>query len=317
MRSGRRLPLLILITILVTGLTGCSKPARKPLPQSPDVYHYREPEITLYINHTGLRKKIKFEEYITGVVAAEMDSTWPQAALSAQAILARTFTLQKIRDDGGVPGHQADASTDPEEFQAYDPTRINDRVRQAVAITRGQVIKYQGRYVHAWFHANAGGKTATPAEGLDFDKEAPPYLKVVDDPGQKVARPEDKHWKASFPLDQVRNVVYSQTGRDPGAINVAAVKKRGPSGRAITLRLGGGTISGPALRLGLGSEAMRSTLLESIQIRNGRMVVSGRGYGHGVGMSQWGAYYLARKGFSVEGIVRYYYRGVEIDKIWR
>ncbi|HHV35496.1 MAG TPA: SpoIID/LytB domain-containing protein [Syntrophomonadaceae bacterium] len=318
----KRIPLLCTLSLAVAFMiaavsVGCRGPAEKPLPKSGPQYRYQEPEITLYDNDTGQKKKIKFEEYIAGVVAAEMEPTWPIEALAAQSTLARTFTLHKIKYEKGVPKHGADASTSTEEFQAYDPTRITPAVRKAVKKTRGQVIKYKGRYIRAWFHSNAGGKTATALEGLAFKKEKTPYIKSVSDPGQKVAKPEDRTWKVSFTPEEVRAAVLEQSGKDPGAITSAAIVKKGTSGRAEMVRVGDIKISGSSLRIGLGPERMRSTLLDSFKVKDGMLHMSGRGYGHGVGMSQWGAYYMAKQGKSHTDIIHYYFKDVTIDKIWR
>lgn len=315
----RRISAVVLLVVIAVGVAaGCRTPERRPLPQQPDSgFRYKEPEITLYDNATGQKKRIKVEEYIAGVVAAEIEPTWPSEALAAQAVLARTFTLYKIKYEKGVPQHGADASTSTEEFQAYDPGRITSRVREAVRRTRGEVIRYQGKYIRAWFHSNAGGRTATALEGLAFKKEPTPYIKSVTDPGQKVAKPEDKAWSASFPLDTVRAAVLNQTGGDPGAITSASVVKKGPSGRAVTVRLGKAAISGAALRMGLGADRMRSTLLDRLELRDGVLYMAGRGYGHGVGMSQWGAYYMARNGKSHTEIIHYYFKDVTVDKLWK
>lgn len=311
--------LVILGVVAFVGMLSRLAPqVKKPLPGGGgDGFKMKEPTITLYINETGQKKRIKMEDYIAGVVAAEIEPGWPREVLAAQAILARTFTMYKISYEKGVPQHGADASTSTEEFQAYDPSRITSEIRQAVAMTRGMVVRYRGKYIRAWFHSNAGGKTATAAEGLDFRKEPTPYIMVVSDPGQKVAPPEERSWTASFPLDVVRSAVRRQTGKDPGAISSASVVGRGPSGRATQIRLGSVTISGPALRLALGPERMKSTLIDRLEVKDGQLVVSGRGRGHGVGMSQWGAYYLAKEGKKAADIIRYYFKGVTVDKIWR
>ncbi len=299
-------------------LRGGGPPARQPLPGGRDrEVRAAEPTITLYDHKTGKKTKIKFEEYIAGVVAAEMEPTWPREALAAQAVLARTFALHKIKYEGGVPQRGADASTSPEEFQAYDPSRINANVWRAVEMTRGTVIKYRGRYVRAWFHANAGGRTATAREGLNFTKEPTPYLKSVADPGQKAAPAAERNWTTTFPLSQVREAVQRQTGKDPGVINRVAILEKGPSGRAVQIKLGSATISGPALRKALGSERMRSTLLDRLEVRDQSLVISGRGRGHGVGMSQRGAYYFAKRGKSPADIIRYYYKDITLEKAWR
>jgi len=321
-RRSRILTVAVLGVLAVVAFVGMlsrlGPQARKPLPGAgEDGFRFKEPTITLYVNETGQKKSIKFEDYIAGVVAAETEPGWPREALAAQAILARTFTLQKIKYEKGVPQHGADASTSTEEFQAYNPARITANVRQAVAMTRGMVIRYKGRYIRAWFHSNAGGKTATAVEGLDFRKESTPYVAVVSDPGQKVAPPEERSWTASFTPETVRAAVRKQTGKDPGPVTSASIVQRGPSGRATLIRIGNTTISGPALRLGLGPERMKSTLLDRLEVSGSQLVMSGRGRGHGVGMSQWGAYYLAKRGTAPADIIRYYFKGVTVDKIWR
>ena len=319
----KRTPLVSIICLtaslaLLAGLAGCGTPEEKPLPEQEAEYKYQEPVITLYDNDTGEKKEIKMEEYLAGVVAAEMEPTWPLEALSAQAVLARTFTLHKIKHEKGVPQHDADASTSTEEFQAYDPERITSQVREAVKRTRGKVIKHDGDYIRAWFHSNAGGKTATAKEGLAFEKEPTPYIKSVSDSGQKVAKPDDKTWEASFTLDEVRAAVIAQSGENPGQITSAEIVKKGPSKRAETVRLGDTEISGSALRMGLGPERMRSNLLDRFEVKDGELHMAGRGYGHGVGMSQWGAYYMAEEqGKSYTEIINHYFKDVTIDQIWR
>ena len=132
-----------------------------------------EPTISVCFHETGEIKSMPLETYLEGVVAAEMDPNWPLAALEAQAIVARTFTLKKLQE-GPLEGRNAQASTDPKEFQAYDASRVNDRVRQAVSNTRGKIITYRGEPIRAWFHSSSGGKTASASEGLNFTKESAP-----------------------------------------------------------------------------------------------------------------------------------------------
>ncbi|MBS3970873.1 MAG: SpoIID/LytB domain-containing protein, partial [Clostridia bacterium] len=209
-----------------------------------------------------------------------------------------------------------DASTDIEEFQAYDAERINENVRQAVADTRGEVATYQGNLIKGWFHADGGGLTAaSAAEGLAFKGEAP-YIHSVEDPGFKITLPENKSWTATFPISQVRQAVQKATGSDPGEISTVEVVEKGPSGRVTQVRLGDVTLSGHGLRLALDSTVMRSTLWDDISIQDGQLVVTGKGYGHGVGMSQWGARALAEQGRSPEDIVRYFFKDIQIEDLW-
>ena len=309
----------ILLFILVLSLclfvfgSGCAQQERPGGEQKLK----EEPTITLYIAETGEKKEIQMEEYIKGVVAAEMTSTWPLDALAAQAILARTFTLEKIESDGGVPARGTDASSNVEEFQAYDPSRINDRVSQAVDKTRGEVVKYQDKYIKAWFFADSGGVTAaSAAEGLAYKKEPSPYIQSVKDPGFEITEEENKSWRAGIPLATVRESVRKTAGKDPGPVNSAQIAAKGPSGRVTSIKINNVEVSGPAFRLAVGSEKMRSTLLTGFRINGKSLIITGKGFGHGVGMSQWGARALAEQGKSPEEIIKYFFKQVEIVKEW-
>lgn len=306
--------LALTLVLLMFLASGCQQASRRP--DASDKKLEKEPVISLYINETGETKQIGIEEYLEGVVAAEMDPNWPDEALAAQAILARTFTMKKI-EEGGVKARGTDASTDVEEFQAYNPQRINDKVRQAVQRTRGEVVTYQGEYINAWFHADSGGKTAASAvEGLEFRREPAPYIKSVEDPGHDITTPENKSWTATFTKEQVQQAVREAAGNDPGPVNSIEVVKRGPSGRVTSIKVNDITLSGPALRLALGSEVMRSTLVDDIRLEQGQIVIQGKGYGHGVGMSQWGARALAEQGKKAEEIVQYFFKDVKIETRW-
>lgn len=316
LKDYKKFFLTFILVVVVLVLTSCLGPTQKPQSQGAKKYN-SEPTISLFLNETGETKEIKLEEYLKGVVAAEMDPTWPQEALRAQAILARTFTLKKI-EQGGVKARGTDASTNIEEFQAYDPSRINGKVSQAVDGTRGMVVTYQGQFINGWFFADGGGLTsASAAEGLAYFKEQAPYIHSVEDPGFAITPQENKSWTVSFPLSQVQTAVKQATGQDVGNISSASILERGPSGRATKIKIGKVTVSGPALRLALGSEQMRSTLLTGFSIKNGNLIVTGKGYGHGVGMSQWGARALAEQGKKAEDIINYFFKDVKVEQIWK
>lgn len=304
----------LISVMFLSGSAGCKSKEKKPLPPKLG----KEPTISLYVNETGQVKRLKMEEYIQGVVAAEMDTSWPGNALAAQAILARTFTLKQMQDKGGVPRHKTDASTSVEEFQAYAPAKINDNVKQAVKMTRGEVVKYKDRYINAWFSACDGGTEASADEGLAYNKEKTPYIKAgVKDGCLSMTIPENKKWTASFPVSTVQSAILKATGKYPGDIGTASIAKRGPSGRAETLKIGKVTIGGPVLRLALGSDKMRSIYLDSVSIQEGKLVMSGRGFGHGVGMCQWGAKKIAAAGKKPEEIINFYFKDITVEKLWK
>lgn len=309
----------LLILFLLLGLVwGCARdPQRKPQEQPVPGAPRQEPTISLFVKEKGIKEQIKLEDYLAGVVAAEMDPTWPVNALAAQAIVARTFTMENIKSGRIKELHGTDASTDVEEFQAYDPSRINDRVRQAVARTRGQVITYQGDYVKGWFSACDGGVTASALEGLAYDKEPTEYINAgARDDCLSITTPENKFWRAKLSLTQVRQAISNRSGTDPGEISQVKVLERGPSGRVLKLQVGNQTISGPEFRLAMGSELVRSTLISRVDLKGDNLILEGKGFGHGVGLCQWGSKKLAEEGKQPEQIIKFYYRNVDLQKLW-
>lgn len=318
----------VALIVLFVG-AGCSwlrrTPERSPAPQEESSQieipapinrgENREPVLRVYFSESNSIRPLNIEDYIQGVVAAEMEPSWPKEVLAAQSIIARSFTLQKIAENGGVPGRNAHASTNIEEFQAYDASRINDNVRAAVESTRGMVAVYGNEFIRGWFHAYAGPRTATATEGLDFAGPNPPYITVVDSPAREVIPKEERDWQARFSLAAIREAVRKITGQDPGAITGISIARKGPSGRATRLQVNNVEVSAPQLRIALGSTEMRSTYLEDIKIEGASVVMNGTGYGHGVGMCQWGAHAYALRGWSFQQILAHYYPGATLERV--
>lgn len=257
---------------------------------------------------------LPIEEYLTGVLAGEMRGDWPMEALRAQAILARTFVLKFCAEkESKYPG--ADISTDIEEAQAYNAAGVNDRIREAVASTRGEILNAQGELPYAWFHAHSGGVTARAKEGLDYEKDEPFYTKSVKGMESADAAPEAAKWEAVFPAANVMKAAQ-RVGVSGNQLKSIEIGQRGDSGRVTTLVINGKSVSAPAFRIALGSTQMKSTLLDGLSFQSGQVTMRGRGYGHGVGMSQWGANALAEQGEAAEAIVTYYFDGVTVERIW-
>lgn len=294
--------------------TGIQKPR---LPKQLQAQDNQEPRIKVYIAQEKRVQEMAFEDYVAGVVGGEIKNDWPLEAIKAQAIIARTFVLQFIDEKGQSRYKNAHISTDIEEAQAWNADAVNDRIKKAVRDTRGQVIVYKGKFVRTWFHSNAGGKTATPQEGLNFKEGQTPYIQVVDSPdtGENVDAEAIK-WTASFPKAKVLSAL-KEAGRPVNDFSKVSIGEKGPSGRALTIQFDGAKVPAPELRLALGSTEMRSTLIDSIALEGDKLVVSGRGYGHGVGMSQWGAYVMAEEGKKAEDIINHYYKDVDIVKMWK
>ena len=261
------------------------------------------------------RREMDIETYLRGVVAGEMRNDWPLEALKAQAILARTFVL-KFCSEKESKYKGADISTDIEEAQAYDATGINERIEQAVTETRGLVLSYGGELPYAWFHAHSGGMTEKARAGLNYEKEEPGYTKVTAGRESDRAPAEAQAWTAEFTHQEVADAAVQSGLKSVGEIKTVAVGETGESGRAVTLNINGEQVSAPEMRISLGSTKMRSALLTDIRVTEDEVIFSGRGYGHGVGMPQWGAYGLAEEGKTAEEIVTYYFNGVTVEKAW-
>ncbi|HBG09145.1 MAG: SpoIID/LytB domain-containing protein [Limnochordia bacterium] len=278
-----------------------------------------EPTLTVYVNETGEIKEMKLEEYLAGVVAGEMFPDWPVEAYAAQAIFARSFTMDFVSQGGVKDKYGADVSTSIEETQAYNPQAVTEEIRRGVEMTRGEVMTYGNRYVRGWFHAYSGGITARAKEGLDYQEEEPPFTKSVRLPDNEHVPEDVKAWQVEYSAAELRNLLAPR-GVNVGEITGVEITERGPTER-ITKILVKGTqgeqeITGPEFRLAVDSTKMKSTLVREFAFENGVLRIAGTGYGHGVGLSQWDAFMLAKEGKSPEEIVQTFFEGVTIRRIY-
>lgn len=322
----QRLMLVALSLVVMLLMTGCmpqsatvepentEKVALPELPESIQRDDTGVPLIRVYNVKDEAIEEMDIEEYLAGVLAGEMKNDWPMEALKAQAILARTFVLKFISTkESKYEG--ADISTDVSEAQAYDADAINERIRTAVQQTRGLVMSDDGELPYAWFHAHSGGVTELPSAALEYEGDDPDYLSVHR-VSESDSAPEDvKQWTAQFTKQQIQQAC-SDAGVSVGSISSVEIGKKGESGRAITLIVNGKSVSAPALRLALDASKLKSTLIESIELTGDQVTFTGRGFGHGVGMSQWGAYALAERGEDAEDIVEEFFDDVDIVRLW-
>ncbi|HHY47634.1 MAG TPA: SpoIID/LytB domain-containing protein [Firmicutes bacterium] len=303
---------------LIFGVGGCPGPERRMAEKAIPRFD-KEPIISVYMHDTGQRVQMPLETYIEGVVAGEMRPGWPVNAYAAQAIIARTFTMEFLSRGGTRRLHGTDISTKPEEAQAYNASAVTPDIKKAVAMTRGEVLSYRGRYIRGWFNALCAGETSLAKDGLAYKGPEPPYTARVSCPCPRYTPPEEFYWKASFSADEVR-AALAKVGLNIGDIRDVRIIRRSPDDRVTLFRIshsGGSTdIAGNDLRVALGSERMRSTILSSMTFRDGVLSMEGKGFGHGVGMCQWGAYAFAKQGKSPEEIVTHYFRGVKVVKLW-
>ena len=128
----------------------------------------KEPEITVYMHKTKTTETMPIEEYLLDVVAGEMKPDWPVEAYAAQAIVARTFTMDFIASGGTQEEHGTDISTDEVEAQAYNAERLHPRFGRAVEMTKGKVMTYRGKYVRHGSPLVAAVRRALAKEGLSI-----------------------------------------------------------------------------------------------------------------------------------------------------
>lgn len=296
---------------LLLPLAGCSKHSQNDftadiLP-SPSA---APPILSVHIAETGCVVIMDAETYIAGVVAGEMPSSWPLEALKAQAILARTFVLKFITEkDSKYPG--ADISTDIAEAQAYNAEAVNARILQAVQETSGLILMTEdGQLPYTWFHSHSGGMTETARDGIDWQGEEPGYTRAAN--GMET---DEAAWKVRFTTEDFI-AACRETGAKISTCSEVVISQKGKSGRAVTVTVDGTAVNAARLRISLGSSKMRSTWLTEISVDDETITLAGRGYGHGVGMSQWGAYELAQQGWSAEKIALHYYNGLQVIRAW-
>ncbi len=300
-----------LLAVIVVSL-GISKSRRVALG--------KEPTIRVYIDDEKKVLEMPMEEYIAAVVGGEMKNYWPHEALAAQAIVARTFALKTLEEKRGSGPMGSDIEAGFKEAQEYKPENVNDAIKAAVKATRGKVLTEGGKLINAWFHSNAGGKTALAKEGLNFSGPEPTYTVVKDSPDDTEDVPlSDRRWKAEFSTGEIE-AALAEVGLNVKGIQDLTIAKRGPSGRAeiIAIQHSGSTttIGGNNFRVTLDPMRMRSNYLTSLEVKDGKVMMEGKGFGHGVGLSQWGAHNMAKTGKRHEQICTYFFKDVKVEKRW-
>jgi stage II sporulation protein D len=318
MRSQRYLPAVIIAALVLGGVflylltrgAGDKGPAYK-----------KEPEISVYFHEDQTTKKMPLEEYLMGVVAGEMRGDWPEKAYAAQAIVARTFTLELIGRGGTKEFHQTDICTDEKHAQAYNAGAVTPAIRRAVEMTRGEVMTYGGNYTKGWFSASCGGRTAPAQVALGFTGEEPAYITSVNCPEESVIPEEELYWSARFSRAEL-DAILKTLGKSVGQVRRLEIGEKHEDSHRVT-RLdfigtaGRAGVRGADFRKAAGPEKVRSTWITGIQQEGEAIILEGRGFGHGVGLCQWGANALAAQGKDPHAIVKHYYPEVEIKKLWK
>lgn len=302
----------MLILVSFFSLTACGKKEEQVKIELPETINLTEnkemPKLKVYDTATKGIIEMELEDYLLGVVAGEMYNTWHIEALKAQAILARTYTLYYLQNfkskyDG------ADISNDVTEAQAYDSSRINDSIRQAVKETKGLVVLSNDALIESWFHSNSGGVTTTAKNGLNYG-ETENYTQVKKSV-ETSENSENFEWNKTFTKSEIMSALR-EMGVSVSSISSFAIAEKDESGRVKKFKVGTSEVDANTFRIKLGSTEMKSTLINDIIVSANSINFSGKGYGHGVGMSQWGAKILAEEGKTAEDIINFYFKDIKI-----
>lgn len=276
-------------------------------------------EISLYHNDEVI--KLPLDEYLAGVVAAEIPASFPVEAMKAQVVAARTYTMNRASLEPSTEHKGAMVCSNYAHCKAYTPiataaakwgnneeTYIN-KIRASIRETDGEILLYDNKPISAVFFAYSAGKTERAADVWGSDV---PYLQSVDSSTDKDI--DNATRTVSFPSNefiQKFKAKYPDAsfGDDPATWFTDIT--RSDAGGVMTLKVGGVPLKGTALRSNLG---LRSTNF-SVTATKDEVTFETRGYGHGVGMSQYGAKGLADNGKNYQEILTHYYKGVNFGKI--
>lgn len=278
---------------------------------------------TIKLLHTDTQEieELEIEEYICNVVSAEMPADYELEALKAQATVARTYTIYKIKmtDSKHENADICDESTccqawisKEDRLAKWEEDKREEnwnKIVKAVEETKGKVITYEGNPINAFFHSNSGGVTEVPVNV--WGGSGYPYLQVVETIGEE----EYSQYKSEVSLTKLElESILKQSHQDfqidyseEDAIKILEYTS---SNRIKTLKLGNVEISGVEARKLFG---LKSANFE-ITINEENIIFSVVGYGHGVGMSQTGANTLAKNGNTYQEIIKHFYVGVEIEE---
>lgn len=262
---------------------------------------------------------MNLDEYLLGVVSAEMPASYEMEALKAQAVVARTYTIYKIKNGG--KHENASICDSPLCCQAWISKENRmarweeekreeywNKIVQAVDMTKGKVILYENEPINAFFHSNSGGRTEKPEYvwGGSY-----PYLVSVETSGEENYTSYKSEVKISKD-ELVSKMIskYSDFEINFNNSDAIEVKEYTEAGRIRTIKIGNKEISGVEARLIFGLKSAKF----DVEILNDEIQFSVIGYGHGVGLSQTGSDSLAKQGYKYIDIIKHYYKDVEISE---
>jgi len=280
-------------------------------------------DIKVKMTKTGEVVTMDIDEYLKGVVPAEMPPSYNMEALKAQAVVARTYTFEKMENNSHVDCDICDnyaccqAYYNKEKiieiwtgrgFDKNTRTEYWAKVEEAVNSTNNIVITYKGEYIKAYFHANSGGKTESSTE--IWGKQKLDYLIPVESLGEE----NHAQYKSEniFTYDELKQKLNKGSDIKCEVSNIDEIKiiDYTVSGRVASIQIGNNNYEGTTVRTLLGLKSTNFTVEE----KDNKVVFKVTGYGHGLGMSQTGSNYYAEQGYTYDEIIKHYYTGVDITK---
>lgn len=270
---------------------------------------YTEPNILVKDSDTDDISSLKLEDYIIGVVASEMPASFNEEALKAQAIASRTYAVYKMQNSSNdydiITSVANQGYITIEEMKnkwGNDFEKYYNKIKEVVNITKGKVMLYDNKVIEAYYFAMSNGYTENAELVFSEDRE---YLQSV---------------KSDYENENIKNFIVSKTYTKEEICTKLEIKcndfivsniERSNTGRVNKLSINGNIFKGTTFRSKLG---LRSTDFD-ISINENDVNITTRGYGHGVGMSQYGANGMANAGYNYEEILKYFYKNIEISSI--
>lgn len=315
--------IVVLVPVLLVRTLPDSNPAPDTAADKAEVNRQEEPLwIPVYLVKENRTELVSLEQYVKGVVAAEMPMEFELEALKAQAMAARTYILRRLLDgdQSNVPvpeamvtdtiAHQAYV-TDQELKQRWSGDAYlshMEKLNRAVNETKDIILTYQGQPIEASFFSTSNGYTENSE---DYWNEAIPYLRSVASPWDAQLSPRYKETVTLTGRElQHKLGLSSAIPASSGGGGSMRVIERSAGNRIKKLSINGKLFTGREVREKLG---LNSSQFQWIY-KNGKWEFTTFGYGHGVGMSQWGANGMAKEARKAEEIVKYYYTGIELGK---
>lgn len=248
--------------------------------------------------------ELPMEDYLKGVVAAEVGAKWEEEALKAQAVASRTYALYQKRNNFNIYGQMSYHLTSSVLHQVYRGDMISENIIKAVNSTKGEILIYDGEPIVAFYHSTSGGLTEDCVEvfGKNF-----PYLRPVETNSELSPF---YVWEKRIPLLDIEK-----------AINIKNIKDISPASQTVTnrvkdlkIRTNNGEHLYPAkdLRKNLGWDKLPSTMITELIKDGDYFIFQGKGYGHGVGMCQWSAQQMAKEGKTYKEILAKFYPGATL-----